>query len=147
MLKKIIRNILYGISWGCVVSCVVGMIGTMCMGNAWFTESGHSYAAQVLAAMIVGIGWVLPSIVYENDRLALGIQMLIHFVIGFGVYFPTAFFMGWIPGNMSLGGILLEMLFMAVISLVIWFCYYLYYYREAKRVNAKLKKKKEMGEL
>ena len=98
MSGKVMKYLFRGISWGCVVSCIVNVIGTMVKGNAWFTEAGHSYAAQVAAAVLVGVAWVLPSVIYQSDRMPRVMQALIHFVIGFGVYFPTAFVMGWIPG-------------------------------------------------
>ena len=69
MSGKVIKYLFGGISWGCVVSCIVNVIGTMVKGNAWFTEAGHSYAAQVAAAVLVGVAWVLPSVIYQSDRI------------------------------------------------------------------------------
>ena len=138
MSGKVMKYLFGGISWGCVVSCIVNVIGTMVKGNAWFTEAGHSYAAQVAAAVIVGVAWVLPSVIYQSDRMPRAMQTLIHFVIGFGVYFPTAFVMGWI---------FLEMLLMAAMSFVIWICFCVHYRREAKQINEQLKQKKNRGEL
>ncbi|MCI5876789.1 MAG: DUF3021 domain-containing protein [Lachnospiraceae bacterium] len=147
MSGKVMKYLFGGISWGCVVSCIVNVIGTMVKGNAWFTEAGHSYAAQVAAAVLVGVAWVLPSVIYQSDRMPRVMQALIHFVIGFGVYFPTAFVMGWIPGDISTGAIFLEMLLMAAVSFVIWICFCVHYRREAKQINEQLKQKKNRGEL
>lgn len=55
MSGKVIKYLFGGISWGCVVSCIVNVIGTMVMGNAWFTGAEHSYTAQVIAAVLVGV--------------------------------------------------------------------------------------------
>ena len=147
MSGKVMKYLFGGISWGCVVSCIVNVIGTMVKGNAWFTEAGHSYAAQVAAAVLVGVAWVLPSVIYQSDRMPRVMQALIHFVIGFGVYFPTAFVMGWIPEDISTGAIFLEMLLMAAMSFVIWICFCVHYRREAKQINEQLKQKKNRGEL
>ena len=97
--------------------------------------------------MLVGVAWVLPSVIYQSDRMPRVMQALIHFVIGFGVYFPTAFVMGWIPGDISTGAIFLEMLLMAAMSFVIWICFCVHYRREAKQINEQLKQKKNRGEL
>ena len=83
----------------------------------------------------------------HRQALPRVLQAIIHFVIGFAVYFPTAFVMGWIPGDMSTGAIFLEMLLMAAMSFVIWLCFWFHYRREAKQINAQLKQKKEHGEL
>ena len=76
MSGKVMKYLFGGISWGCVVSCIVNVIGTMVKGNAWFTEAGHSYAAQVAAAVIVGVAWVLPSVIYQSDRMPRDMQRI-----------------------------------------------------------------------
>ena len=76
MSGKVIKYLFGGISWGCVVSCIVNVIGTMVKGNAWFTEAGHSYAAQVAAAVLVGVGWVLPSVIYQSAARDAGTHPL-----------------------------------------------------------------------
>ena len=91
-MKKIVKMIYSGIAWGCIISCVITVIGSLAFGNEWFTYGSHSYAAQILAAVIVGLGWVVPALVYDNHKLSRAMQIVIHLLIGFGIYIPCALY-------------------------------------------------------
>lgn len=140
MFGKILKNVLRGIAWGCVFSTVICMMGVALNGESWLLTTQRGFVAQCLASMIVGIAWVVPSMVYQDDRLSLAQQALIHFSIGFVVYFPTAIYMGWIPSNGSIGQILTEVLMIMIFSVAVWFGFYFYYRRLAKRINDRIRK-------
>lgn len=140
MFGKIIKYVLSGIAWGCTISTVICMIGVSLNGETWVALTPRGFVAQSLASMIVGIAWVLPSMVYENEKLSLAQQALIHFSIGFVVYFPAAIYMGWIPSNGSIGQILTEILFIIFGSVAVWFGFYFYYRHLAKRINERIHK-------
>lgn len=140
MIKKIVKLVAIGISWGCTISCIVSMIGAECIGTDWFTNAPNSYTAQIIASMLVGIAWSVPSLVYDNERLSRAQQILIHGGIGLGVYFPIAFYMQWIPrGNIVM--VLVSMAVMILGTLLIWCGFYLYYRGETKAINRQLKSK------
>ena len=124
MLKKIIRGIIGGIAWGSIIACVVNVIGSQVMGLEWFADMKHGYTAQTAVAMIVGIGWVLPSAVYQDERLSMGVQVLIHMTVGFVVYFPCAFYMGWLPSAGGAGMIFASIAVMIFVAFLIWGCFY-----------------------
>ena len=138
MLKKVLKGIAGGVAWGCVFATVVNIIGYGIQGNAWFEGMKFGFTAQVLAAMLVGIGWVLPTIVYQYERFSLAVQTLIHMTVGFVVYIPCMLYMGWVPVEQGTGMILFVVLAMAILAVVIWFCFYLYYKNEARKMNRKL---------
>jgi hypothetical protein len=132
------KYVVRGITWGCTFLSVICMIGVWQNGAQWFLNSPKSYPMQGFASMLVGIGWILPTMVYESKKLSRPIQILIHMTVGFTVYFPVAFYMGWIPLEGGTPQILLEVLLALLISLAIWFCFYLYYRKEARDMNRKL---------
>ncbi len=140
MLRKIFKLICVGISWGCTISCLISMAGYTMMGNEWFLSSPRGFNAQVAAAMIVGMGWSLPTVVYDNEKLSKVQQLLIHAAIGFIVYIPIAFYMQWIPlGNISL--MLASILIAIVSAFIVWLCFYFYYKWEAREINREIKEK------
>ncbi|BBF44932.1 hypothetical protein lbkm_3672 [Lachnospiraceae bacterium KM106-2] len=139
MSRKVIKYSMAGISWGCTVFCIVNMIGAMLLGDSFVLESGHSYPAQVLTSMLVGIAWVVPTLVYESEKISRGIQILIHLTIGFCVYIPCGIYMGWIPCSFGIGTMLTTILGMVIISILIWLCFSLYYRKEARMINNKIK--------
>lgn len=140
MFGKILKNVFGGIAWGCTISTVIFMVGVALNGESWLLTSPRGFIAQCVASMIVGIAWVVPSMVYENERLSLAQQTLIHFSIGFVVYFPAAIYMGWIPSSGSIGQIITEILFIILGSVAVWFGFYCYYRHLAKRINERIRK-------
>ena len=140
MFGKIIKYVLSGIAWGCTISTIILMIGVSLNGESWAASTPRGLVAQSLASMIVGIAWVLPSMIYENEKLSLAQQALIHFSVGFVVYFPAAIYMGWIPSNGSIGQILTEILVIVLGSVAVWFAFYFYYRHLAKRINDRIRK-------
>lgn len=140
MLRKIIKLVGTGISWGCTISCFISMIGYSIIGNDWFIHASRSYSEQIIASMIVGMSWSIPTLVYENEKLSFVQQWLIHMFIGFGVFIPIAFYMEWFPkGNIAT--IMISMTISIVSAIIVWFCFYLYYRYEAKVINKELKNK------
>lgn len=139
MIRRIVKLVLTGISWGCTVSCLISMIGVHYAGYEWFAVSRGGYSAQIIAAMISGIGWSVPSIIYDNERMPRVQQMIIHLGIGFAVYLPTAIYMKWIPTG-SFAVMIGWIAFFAIGSLLVWLCFYLYYKGEAKAINRELMK-------
>lgn len=140
MFGKIIKYVLSGIAWGCTISTVIGMIGVAVNGEAWLTDAPRGFIAQSFAAMIVGIAWLLPSMIYKNEKLSLAQQTLIHFSIAFVVYIPCAFYMGWIPSDGGIGQIITEIIIIVASSFVVWLVFCFYYRQLAKRMNERIRK-------
>ena len=139
MIRRISKLVLFGISWGCTILCLISMAGVNLFGYEWFEVSVGGYSAQIIAAMISGIGWSVPSIVYENEKLSRAQQMIIHLGIGLVVYLPIAIYMKWIPTG-NAGTILAGIAFSVIASFLVWLCFYLYYKGEAKAINRELMK-------
>lgn len=139
-MKKIIGLIGKGIMMGCTISCLVCIVGVAMIGNEWFISSPRSYILQIVAAMVVGIGWVVPSIVYESEKLSYGIKILIHMTIGLIVYIPCAIYMKWLPLEGGIIAVILELLAVIAIAFIIWLGFFLYYRKEATNMNDKIKK-------
>lgn len=139
MIIKIGKRILNGVLWGCTVSCLVSMAGVALTGYGWLTSAPRGFIAQVVAAIIVGIGFSVPAAVYENEKLSFAQHFIIHMGIGMGIYVATALYMGWIPsGNPMLA--VYSLVIAAFFSLLIWSCFYFYYRWMAKEMNRRIKK-------
>lgn len=134
-MKKILKNVLLGIAWGCTMSCIVYTVIAFCIGEINFTAD--EWLGQLIASAVVGIGFYLPSLVYSSERLSMGIKILSHLAAGFAVFFTAAFSIGWIPPKTE---IIFVPLFIAA-TLIIYFFFWLYYKSEAKKINDKIKDK------
>lgn len=138
-MKKIIGSIYGGISWGCTIMVLIGIVLSL-MGKNPFL--GDNFITQAVCAMVVGLGFCVPSLVYQNDRLSLGMQALIHMGVGLTIYFPIAFYAQWIPTEFGATGILLSIFFMTFISFAVWFAFYIYYRKECSDINKAIKSRK-----
>jgi len=143
-LKKIIGRTLTGASVGALWLVGVGIILEQTIGTLIGTPDPAgvytaSFTEQALFAMLVGIGWALPTLVYDNERIAPGLQMLIHLAIGFAVFMPVAFHLHWFPTEGVTAGEIVGMVIGAAAGCVgIWFCFYLWFRSESKAINHKL---------
>lgn len=135
---RVFKYLVRGITWGCTISSLVCAVGVALNGLRWLADAPRSYPEQVLAGMLVGIGWMLPSMIYKNEKLARPVQALIHMVSGFAVYFPVAFYMGWIYTEGGAAAILFDVFLCLMIAFIVWICFILYYRREAREINRKL---------
>jgi len=136
ILIKIFKLIALGIAWGCTCSTFIMMIGALTMGDTFIALTANEFISQSIGSMIVGIGFVVPTLIYQNRHLSIWMQTLVHMGIGFLVYFPIAFRLGWIPGERKLSAAFV--LIVLVFYFLIWSVSYLYYKKMAEKLNEKL---------
>lgn len=136
-MKKFLGRTFLGIAWGCTINCLVMLIISFSEGKIYFTA--NEYLKQLICSAVVGIAFVLPTLIYENKKLSQGIKCLIHLGIGFITYFINAFIAGWFPVGLDIGIVISSVLIMIALSFVIYFFFWLYYKNEAKKINQKIK--------
>ncbi|PIC63218.1 hypothetical protein CSV79_12810 [Sporosarcina sp. P13] len=73
---------------------------------------------------------------FENENWSLVRQSSYHFITVLVLYFITAFGIGWIDFTMK-SFLTFVGLFLSVYA-VIWYCFYLYFANEAKKLNKEL---------
>lgn len=138
MIKRILKYLFYGISWGCTFFVIFNCIGVITTGNEFLKQLSDNFVQQALGSMFVGICCASSSIVYTFEKMAFGMQIGIHFIIGLTGYFFTAYHLKWIPMTSGLH-IIVFILFGVSVFFGIWFCFYLYNKCEAKKLNQRLK--------
>ena len=136
-MKKILIYTAWGIAWGCTWFVALGIIFTI--SGLAVAFSGSEFIRQAIGAIIVGIAFTVPSLIYQNEKLSRGIQVLVHMGIGLIVYFAAALYLRWMPvqaGPWAIGGFVITAL---VISFIIWFVFSLYYKKQASAINERIK--------
>lgn len=138
-MKTALKNILIGISLGSALFAITGIVFDIVFaGN--FQLANWQYTKMALGSMLVGIGFSVPSVVYNNDKMSLGMQTLIHMGIGCTVMLAVAFAVGWIPLAAGWPACVLAVLGELLVAFLIWLGFALHYKRMAKRMNDKLDK-------
>ena len=135
---KIVKMILNGIAWGCTICTFVMLIGAAAVGDDFLALNAKQFIKQAIGSMIVGIGFTVPCLIYNANRLSRVLQTLIHMGIGFAVYLPIASYLGWLPTDYGVGMLVLSLVIAVVFYFVIWLFYYLHNRKEAARLNEKL---------
>ena len=105
-------------------------------GNIQMTN--YAFSKMAIATVVIGLGFGLPAVVYDNEKLSLFTQTIIHMGTGCIVMTVTAFLVGWIPlnrGPLLMIAILLEEL---ALAFIIWFLFYLQQKKLVKQMNQRV---------
>ena len=94
-MKKIARAAMAGVRIAAVVFLIYCIIFGMISGAEKFA-GGYGIARAGLGAVIIGIGFGIPAVVYET-KLKMWLKVLIHMGIGCTVMIGASFPCGWLP--------------------------------------------------
>jgi len=140
--KDLIRSTVISIGMALTIFCLVGIVFDIGYGGNFSLEN-YRFTKMVVGSLLVGLGFGVPTIVYNKESLPMPIRVIIHMGTGCVVYTLVAYAVGWYGGSatviqgMIIAGIQL------LVAFVIWFCFMRYYRREAKKMNEKLQAMKQ----
>ncbi len=147
ILKRMIAYLCYGISWGCTCLVLVCLIYKALGVEEGLALIYADFTKHAIGSVLVGIACGSTSIVYQFERPSLVVKVAIHFVVGMGVLYPVAFYLGWIPFYPDHPLYTLAQFFIScVIFIAIWCCFYFFHRGEAKRINDRLRELERMEE-
>ena len=137
-MKDLLKSIVISIGMALAIFSFVGIIFDV-TGGGVYTLENYKYTKMVIASVIVGLGFGVPTMVYKSDKLPMPVKVLVHMGIGCIIYTIVAFSVGWLGGAASVTqGILIACIQLAV-AFIIWFCFMRYYRKEADEMNKKIK--------
>jgi len=142
VLKDILKSTVISIGMALTIFCLVGIFFDITYGGN-FSMEGYQFTKMVTGSAIVGIGFGVPTVVYNSEKLPMPVKVLIHMGIGCVIYTAVAYAVGWFGGSatpvqgLAIAGIQL------VVAFIIWFCFNTYYRKEAKQMNDKIQSMKK----
>ena len=107
-----------------------------------FVLREYSFTKMVIGALIIGIGFGLPTVVYSSEKLPMPMKVLIHMGIGLIIYFIVASNEGWMGDGSSPVLTACIVICQLFVTFLIWLIFMLHYRREAKRMNEKIRELK-----
>ena len=137
-MKNVIKSIAVGINWGFTVLVAYLTIGVIISSDFLAGIAQADFIKYVICSAVIGLGFSVPSLVYYNERISRGLQVIIHLGTGFAIYIPVAFFAGWIPTAYGAIAVAISLLISIVFSLLVWLCFALYYRKQAQEINRKI---------
>lgn len=137
IVKDIIKSTVISIGMAMAIFCLVGIVFDV--GNrGTFSLDNYRFTKMVVGCVLIGLGFGVPTVVYNKDNLPMPIRVLIHMGIGCVVYTIVAYAVGWIGGSATiLQGIIIACIQLGV-AFIIWFCFMRYYRKEARKMNERI---------
>jgi len=140
--KDILKSTVISIGMALTIFSLVGMFFDIVNGGN-FSMEGYQFTKMVAGSAIVGIGFGVPTVVYNSEKLPTPVKVLIHMGIGCVIYTIVAYAVGWFGGAATpVQGLVIAGIQLAV-AFVIWFCFMRYYRKEAKQMNEKIQSMKK----
>lgn len=137
-MKRLFTLLIGGIGTALAVFAVLGVIWDVKSGGN-YGMNNWSYTKMVIGSIVVGIGYSVPALIYDNPNIPYGMQVLFHMGIGSAVYIITSFAVGWIPASAGAGSCVLAVGAELLLAFGLWLCFNLYYRKMAKEMDRKIK--------
>ena len=137
IVKDLIKSTLISIGMALTIFCLAGIVFDVGYGGN-FSLDNYRFTKMVVGSLLVGLGFGVPTIVYNKESLPMPIRVIIHMGTGCVIYTLVAYAVGWFGGSATLGqGLILAAIQLAV-AFIIWFCFMCYYRKEARQMNEKI---------
>ena len=136
--QTLLFNISVSMGVAAMMFIIVGVI-IDCIFHGDIQMTNYAFSKMAIATIVIGLGFGLPAIVYDNEKLSLFTQTIIHMGTGCIIMTVTAFLVGWIPmhrGPLLMIAILVEEI---AVAFVIWFLFYLQQKKLVKQMNQRVK--------
>ncbi|MGX8774219.1 MAG: DUF3021 family protein [Bacillota bacterium] len=140
MRKLIIKKIIKGLLYGCAMFVCAFVLIDICLDNS-LSVLPHQYTRIAIGAVVIGIGFVTSSLIYDEDRLPFAVRGLIQFGICAAVLVIGYLISGGIPDGTGLGTGAVFFLVEVGFGLIIWLANLICFFREARLIRRKLQER------
>ena len=137
-MKKLLDLLIKGVGTALTCFTIFGMIWDVINGGN-YVFSDWMYTKMVIGAIIIGIGFSIPGLVYYSPNLPYSIKIIIHMGIGCAIFLITSFIVGWIPIEVGMMKCVFIIVIELAVAFILWLCFTLYYKRMAEKMDKKIK--------
>ena len=139
--KDLLKSVVISIGMALTIFCLAGIVFDIGYGGNFSLEN-YQFTKMVVGSILVGLGFGVPTVVYNKESLPMPIKVVIHMGIGCVIYTVVAYAVGWLGGATLAQGLIIAGI-QLVVAFVIWFCFMRYYRNEAKKMNEKIQEMKQ----
>ena len=141
-IKDLLKSIVISIGMALTIFCLAGIVFDIGYGGNFSLEE-YRFTKMVIASIIVGLGFGIPTVVYNKESIPMPVKVIIHMGIGCVIYTIAAYAVGWFGGTATIAQGLIVAAIQLAVAFVIWFCFMRYYRNEAKKMNEKIQEMKQ----
>ncbi len=142
MLKKMMKAALISMAAAALIFCVIGVAFDL-SHKGTFSLRNYQFTKMFIGAAVVGLGFSLPSLIYEKDSVPRPLQVIFHMGIGCAVLLVTGFTVGWIPVHAGIAPLVLTVAGEILAAFILWKGFAIHYRKEAEEINEQLRKREE----
>lgn len=140
--KDLVKSSIAGIGMAMAIFCFAGIVFDIGYGGN-FSLDNYRFTKMVIGCLLIGLGFGVPTIVYNKESLPMPVKVLIHMGIGCVIYTVVAYAVGWFGAAATIWQGLIIAAIQLAVAFVIWFCFMRYYRHEAKAMNDKIQEMKK----
>ena len=137
MAKIIMGKIREGMLYGCAMFTLSLLLIDYAFDGS-LTVLPHQYARIISGAIFIGVGFVLSSLIYEEDRLPFLARALIQLLLCVVTFLIAFVISGGIPYGTGFGTGAVFVLVEIGVGFACWMGHVVYYFREARKIKIKL---------
>ena len=134
--KKIWSGVLYGSAM-----FTLSLLLIDCVFDSSLSVLPHQYARIIIGAICIGIGFILSSLVYDEDRLPFFVRTILQLLICIVTILIAFFISGGIPKETGFGTGAIYVVAEICVGFVFWIGSLIYFFREARKIKKKLKER------
>ena len=108
-----------------------------------FSMENYQLTKMVIGSILVGLGFGIPTVAYNSEKLPMPVKVIIHMGIGCSIYTAVAYAVGWFGAAATFTQGLIIAGIQLLVAFIIWFCFMRYYKNEAKRMNERIQAMKQ----
>jgi len=132
--KDIAKSAVISIMMSMCIFVIIGMIFDQ-IGDGTFALDNYKFSKMVLACVVTGLGFGVPTFLYSMENIPTFLASIIHLGIGFTVYFIVAANVGWIPTEAGITASIVTIVGVLLIGIIIWGCFLKYNKNLADKMN------------
>ena len=117
--------------------CIMAVFFDIIYKGNFHTED-YYLTKMAIGTLAIGLGFGLPTIVYNNDNMSVAMQALIHMGTGCVVMTITAFIVGWIPTDKGVGASIITIAGEIAVAFIFWLLFYIHQKKLAKEMNKRI---------
>ncbi|QTD39710.1 DUF3021 domain-containing protein [Sporosarcina sp. Te-1] len=134
-MKTFLTRSVLGIFFGSFLT-IITIFAVVYFGKADTLDSGI-LVKNAVGTIFCGWFFTVTPLLFENERLTLPVQTVLHFLCVSILYFIVAFVVGWVP--FSVEGFFSTLGIFVLIYVGLWFAFYMYFKNQAEKLNEELK--------
>lgn len=135
-MKTFLKRSILGIMFGSFLALVT-TFSVIYFGNREVLDAAM-FVRNAGGSVLCGWLFAVASLLFENDKFSLAVKTALHFAFVSVFYFIIAFVTRWFPFTWS-GFVIMLGIFVAF-YLLIWLSFYMYFRKQAARLNDDLHK-------